>query len=77
MRERLRTRETPARLEESARARHAIVREPAAPDVHIHINRIELTALTAPTPTRRGSGSQPHKPMSLDEYLQQRKRRTP
>ncbi len=77
MRARLRTGETPARLEESARVPHAIVREPAAPDVHIHINRVELSALTAPAPTRRASGSQPHKPMSLDEYLQQRKRRTP
>lgn len=43
-----------------------------APEVHIHIGRIELTAVSPPTAPRRGStpGKQP---MSLDEYLQSRR----
>jgi hypothetical protein len=47
----------------------------AAPEVHIHIGRIELTAAPA-------QGEKPRKPatrkaMSLNEYLQQRSRRAP
>jgi hypothetical protein len=75
--QRLRSREMPARFEVSARAREPNAREPAAPDVHIHINRVELTALAAPAPSRRPSAAQANKPMSLDQYLQQRKRKTP
>lgn len=40
------------------------------PDVHIHIGRVELTALTPPAPARRESNAK--KPMSLDEYLRRR-----
>ena len=41
------------------------------PDVHIHIGRIELTALPEATPPRRSS--KPAKaPLSLDEYLRGR-----
>jgi len=72
-RQHLRSREAPARFEVSARARERIVQESAPADVHIHINRVELTALTAPAPSRRASASQLNKPMSLDQYLQQRK----
>jgi hypothetical protein len=44
---------------------------PPAPEVHIHIGRVELTALAAPakTATRRAE-SKPA--LSLDEYLRQR-----
>jgi hypothetical protein len=42
------------------------------PDVHIHINRVELTAVTAPPLPRRTNPAQGKKPMSLDEYLQRR-----
>jgi len=76
-RQRTRSREAPARFEVSARARERIVQERAAPDVHIHINRVELTALTAPAPSRRAPASPPKQPMSLDQYLQQRRRKTP
>ena len=73
----LRSREAPAKFEISARARERIGEEHAAADVHIHINRVELTAVTAPAPSPRASASRPNKPMSLDQYLQQRKRKTP
>jgi hypothetical protein len=73
----LRSREAPARFDVSSRVRERIVEEHAAADVHIHINRVELTALTAPAPSVRASASRPNKPMSLDQYLQQRKRKTP
>jgi hypothetical protein len=77
-RQHLRSREAPARFDVSARVRERIVQDRAAPaDVHIHINRVELTALTAPAPSPRASASRPNKPMSLDQYLQQRKRKTP
>jgi hypothetical protein len=72
-----RSREAPARFDVSARVRERIVEEHAAADVHIHINRVELTAVTAPAPSPRASASRPNKPMSLDQYLQQRKRKTP
>lgn len=75
--QRMRSREAIPRFEISARAREQIAQEPAAPDVHIHINRVELTAIAAPAPARRASSTQPNKPMSLDQYLQQRKRKTP
>jgi hypothetical protein len=43
------------------------------PDVHIHIGRIELTAVTAPpSPPKRPPG---RTPMSLDEYLDRRSRK--
>ncbi|TPQ34855.1 hypothetical protein C2U70_16020 [Bradyrhizobium guangdongense] len=46
------------------------------PDVHIHIGRVELTAITpAATPARREPAAAAKKPMSLDEYLRQRGRR--
>lgn len=46
-----------------------------APDVHIHIGRIELTAHTAPEP-RRAAAAPAHKPMSLEDYLGLRNRGT-
>jgi hypothetical protein len=50
----------------------ATVEQPApVPDVHIHIGRIELTAVTAAAP-RRERAAAPHKPMTLDEYLRRR-----
>jgi hypothetical protein len=54
------------------------VRPDAAPpaDVHIHIGRVELTAITpASTPAHREPAAAAKKPMSLDEYLRQRGRR--
>jgi hypothetical protein len=44
---------------------------PAAPDVHIHIGRVELTALQPPAP-RPAPRREEKKPMSLEEYLRQR-----
>jgi hypothetical protein len=50
------------------------VRDSSPAEVHIHIGRIELTAVAPPAPPRRQST--PGKPaMSLDEYLQRRERR--
>jgi hypothetical protein len=46
-----------------------------APDVHIHIGRVELTALTPPA--RREPASMAKKPMSLDDYLRRRNGGTP
>lgn len=40
----------------------------SAPEVHIHIGRIELTAVPAPATPRRERPAE-RKPMSLDEYL--------
>ena len=48
----------------------------AAPEVHIHIGRIELTAIAPSKPARRESVAD-KKPMSLDEYLQHRNRKVP
>jgi hypothetical protein len=61
----------PARAAVSARAAAG---EPPAPvpDVHIHIGRLELTALTAAPAPRRERTTQAHKPMSLDDYLRRR-----
>ena len=53
-----------------ARARDA---EPAAPEVHIHIGRVELTANTASSPQR--STPRERRPLSLDDYLQQQRTR--
>jgi hypothetical protein len=76
-RQHFRSREASAKFDVLARVRERIVEEHAAADVHIHISRVELTALTAPAPSARASASRPNKPMSLDQYLQQRKRKTP
>jgi hypothetical protein len=46
------------------------------PDVHIHIERVELTAVSAPAP-RGSAGRTAKKPMSLDDYLQRRSRKAP
>jgi hypothetical protein len=43
------------------------------PEVYIHIGRIELTAVSPPAAPRRESAST-KKPMSLDEYLQRRRK---
>jgi hypothetical protein len=43
-----------------------------APDVHIHIGRVELTAATPAAPPRRESAANAKKPMSLEEYLRRR-----
>jgi hypothetical protein len=43
------------------------------PDVHIHIGRIELTAVTAPSSAPKAPRGKP--PMSLDEYLDRRGRK--
>ena len=76
------------RVVEPARARDAVLgpeapghprvgdfEEARAPDVHIHINRVELTAVTAPAPSRPGA-SRAKKPMALDEYLRRRSGKT-
>jgi hypothetical protein len=39
--------------------------------VHIHIGRVELTAIAPPAPVRREPANT-KKPMSLDEYLRRR-----
>lgn len=49
--------------------------EQSAPEVHIHIGRIELTAAPAPAPAKKPREAATRKAMSLDEYLQQRSRR--
>jgi len=50
--------------------------EAAGPaDVHIHIGRVELTAVAPAAPARRGAAATVKKPMSLEEYLSQRGRR--
>jgi hypothetical protein len=43
------------------------------PDVHIHIGRIELTAVTVPSSAPKVPRGKP--PMSLDEYLDRRSRK--
>jgi hypothetical protein len=47
------------------------------PDVHIHIGRVELTALAAPAAPRRKPPASTASPMSLDEYLRRRDGRAP
>ena len=59
-------------VEVPARVRLQDAVQEHVPDVHIHINRVELTAVTAPPPPRRSHPAQTKKPMSLDEYLQRR-----
>lgn len=60
----------------AARARTDTSHRAPAPDIHIHIGRIELSAGNPPAPTRRtaakGAG-----PMTLDAYLRQRGRKSP
>lgn len=48
----------------------------AVPDVHIHIGRVELTALTAPAEPRRKPARTAAATMSLDDYLRGRSGRT-
>jgi hypothetical protein len=50
--------------------------DPPAPDVHIHIGRVELTAITPPAAPRRESPANAKKPMSLEEYLHRRSGRS-
>jgi hypothetical protein len=69
-RERLAPLRPPPRAE---RERRAEILAPA-PDVHIHIGRVELTALAPPVASRRETASAARKPMSLDEYLRKRNR---
>jgi hypothetical protein len=54
----------------SERAR-SNARDDSPPDVHIHIGRIEFTAVTAPPP-RRQQASNAKPAMALDEYLKRR-----
>ena len=59
-----------ARRMDDALERAPAALEPSPPDVHIHIGRIELTAVpepATPRPTRTAK-----KPMTLDEYLERR-----
>jgi hypothetical protein len=66
--------------ESPARQRPAALREmdthaagaAETPDVHIHIGRIELTAIAAPATPRRAPPASAKAPMSLDEYLRRR-----
>lgn len=49
----------------------------AEPDIHVHIGRVEVTAVHRPAePPRRSPPSRPQ-PMSLDEYLARREGRQP
>lgn len=49
----------------------------AGPDIHVHIGRVEVTAVHPPTERpRRNPPSQPQ-PMSLDEYLARRQGKQP
>jgi hypothetical protein len=59
----------PARPVESKHA--ALSRAEAPPDVHIHIGRIELTAVTPPEPRRRRSEAA-KAALPLNEYLRRR-----
>lgn len=62
-----------ARNKNVPRVRSANSNSHTAPEVHIHIGRIELTAATpAKTPQRETAATKA--PMSLDQYLQQRRR---
>jgi hypothetical protein len=49
--------------------------EQAAPEVHIHIGRIELTAAAAPPERPRRADTAQRKAMSLDDYLRRKSRR--
>lgn len=67
---------TPTRTRQQPDRRIRRADAETAPEVHIHIGRIELTAVAPPKPPRRESAAA-RKPMSLDEYLQHRNRKTP
>lgn len=60
---------TPSRSEIATRRSNANAE--SVPDVHIHIGRIELTAVPPIAPRRESAPTR--KPMSLDEYLQRRR----
>lgn len=60
-----------SRASRTAQTEPASFAAAAAPDVHIHIGRVELTALQAPAP-RPAPRREEKKPMSLEEYLRQR-----
>ena len=62
----------PARTPAPIREGEAAGQPAPVPDVHIHIGRLELTAVTAPAPPRRERAASSHKPMSLEEYLRRR-----
>lgn len=47
------------------------------PDVHIHIGRVELTAVTAPLPRRQERNPATKQQQSLNDYLQRRSGKTP
>jgi hypothetical protein len=47
-----------------------------ATEVHVHIARVELTAVPAPSPTPQRTASKDRPGRSLDEYLRQRKERS-
>ncbi len=47
------------------------------PDVHIHIGRVELTAVMPPAAPRRETAGNAKKPLSLDEYLRLRDGKAP
>lgn len=59
------------------RARSPLVSADAVPDVHIHIGRIELTAPAATAKPAKRKPDSGKTPMSLDEYLQHRRGKTP
>jgi hypothetical protein len=62
----------PPILGAAARKRETVpLAEPSQPDVHIHIGRIELTAVPEHTPSPRPARTA-KKPMTLDEYLRGR-----
>ena len=67
------------RLQRNASTKRAgaSVRRPqaAAPEVHIHIGRVELTASAPITPAPKRSSASERHPLSLDDYLQQRRSR--
>ena len=60
-----------ARAADAARPATAAAAEPT--EVHVHIGRIEVTAVQAPAPPKRPSRSG-QAPMSLDAYLAKRQR---
>lgn len=47
----------------------------SAPEVHIHIGRVELTANTATASVSKRESASDRRPLSLDDYLQQRRAR--
>jgi hypothetical protein len=55
----------------------AELQAPPAPDIHIHIGRIELSAPPAPVAVRREPGRGTKPPLSLDDYLRRRDRQQP